>query len=235
VNSQAAREDLAAAMPGSRKKIEVLPNCINLKEFKSRLSSAQLRRSLGLASSSIVVGALANLRPEKDLGTFLLAALAILKRFPTAEFLLIGDGPEANSLKQFAGDLGILESVHFLRDRSDVPDLLATLDILILSSYTESFPNAILEAMAMGKPVVATNVGGVSELVWEGQTGYLVPPKDPEAIAERVLGLCQDPARRLQMGKSARLRVESEFSVSELIKRLERFYTQSLDERCAVT
>ena len=111
------------------------------------------------------------------------------------------------------------------------PDLVAALDILVMSSYTESFPNAILEAMAMGKPVVATNVGGIPELIEEGQTGFLVPPRDPKAIADRVLSLCRDSARRLQMGRAARARVESNFTVQAVTARLEGIYARSLRER----
>ena len=136
-----------------------------------------------------------------------------------------------NKLKSLANDLGLSQSVHFLGERPDVPDLLSALDILVMSSYTESFPNAILEAMAMGKPVVATNVGGIPEVVEEGQTGFLVPPRDPKAIADRVLSLCRDSARRLQMGRAARARVEDNFTVQSVSARLEGIYVRSLRER----
>lgn len=231
VNSSAAGRDLAGLESGSGRRIDVLPNCINLQEFEPKLSSQEVRRELGLSPESLVIGALGNLRPEKDLETFLLAARDILNAIPSAEFLVIGDGPARNKLKRLADDLHLSESVHFLKERSDVPDLLATLDILVMSSYTESFPNAILEAMARGKPVVATNVGGIPELVEEAQTGFLVPARDPKAIAERVLYLCRDPARRLQMGRAARARVKSNFTVRDVTARLEDIYDRSLRER----
>jgi L-malate glycosyltransferase len=231
VNSRAAGHDLAGLDPVNRRRIEVLPNCINLQEFESKLPPGEIRRQLGLSSRSSVIGVLGNLRPEKDLETFLLAARGILDAIPSAEFLVIGDGPAGNKLKCLADDLRLSESVHFLSERSDVPDLLAALDILVMSSYTESFPNALLEAMAMGKPVVATNVGGIPELVEEGQTGFLVPPRDPEAIADRVLCLCRDSARRLQMGRAARARVESTFTVERVTAGLEGIYARSLPER----
>lgn len=232
VNSRAACRDLVGLESGSGGRIEVLPNCINLQEFEPKLSPGEVRRELGLSPRSIVIGALGNLRPEKDLETFLLAARDILNAIPSAEFLVIGDGPARDSLKRLASDLCLSESVHFLSDRSDVPDLVAALDILVMSSYTESFPNAILEAMALGKPVVATNVGGIPELVDEGETGFLVPPRDPKALADRVLYLCRDSARRLQMGRAARMRVESDFTVQEVTARLEGIYAGSLRERC---
>jgi glycosyltransferase involved in cell wall biosynthesis len=231
VNSRAAGCDLDSLKSGSRRRIDVLPNCIDLQEFETRLSPGEVRRELGLSSRSIVIGALGNLRPEKDLETFLLAARGILDAIPSAEFLVIGDGPAGDKLKLLADDLHLSDSVRFLGERSDVPDLLATLDILVMSSYSESLPNAILEAMAMGKPVVATNVGGVPELVEEGETGFLVPPRDPKAIADRVLSLCRDSARRLQMGRAARARVESTFAVQNVTARLEGIYVRSLRER----
>jgi len=231
VNSRAVGHDMAGLESGSRRRIDVLPNCIDLDEFESKLSPGEIRRKLGLSPRSIVIGTLGNLRPEKDLETFLLAARGIVDAIPTAEFLVIGDGPAANKLKWLADDLHLSESVRFLGDRSDVPDLVAALDILVMSSYTESFPNAILEAMAMGKPVVATNVGGIPELVEEGQTGFLVPPRDPKAIAYRVLSLCRDSARRLQMGRAARERVESNFTVQDVTAKLEGIYVRSLRER----
>jgi glycosyltransferase involved in cell wall biosynthesis len=230
VNSRAAGCDLYSLKSGSRRRIEVLPNCVDLHEFKPRLSSGEIRRELSLSPRSIVIGVVGNLRPEKDVETFLLAARGILNAIPSTEFLVIGDGPEGNKLKWLVDDMHLTKSVHFLSERSDIPDLLATLDILVMSSYTESFPNAILEAMAMGKPVVATNVGGIPELVEEGETGLLVPPRDPKAIADRVLSLCQDSPRRLQMGRAARARVESHFTVQDVTARLEDIYVRSLRE-----
>jgi glycosyltransferase involved in cell wall biosynthesis len=231
VNSSAVGDDMAGRKSGSRGQIEVLPNCIDLEEFEPKLSAGEIRRELGLSPRSILIGTLGNLRPEKDLETFLLAARRILDANPSAEFLVIGDGPAANKLKALAGDLRLSESVRFLGERPDVPDLLAALDILVMTSYTESFPNAILEAMAVGKPVVATNVGGIPEVVEEGQTGFLVSPRDPKALADRVISLCRDSARRLQMGRAARARVENNYTVQAVATKLEEIYARSLRER----
>jgi len=230
VNSCAAGRDLDSLKSGSRRRIEVLPNCIDLQEFEPRLSRGQVRREFGLSARSIVIGALGNLRPEKDLETFLFAARGILDAIPAVQFLIVGDGPGANKLKRLADDLHLSAALQFLGERSDVPDLLAALDILMISSYSESFPNAILEAMSMGKPVIATNVGGIPELVEEGETGFLVPPKDPMAIADRALSLCRDSARRLRMGQAARARVESNFTVKDVTAKLEGIYGRSLRE-----
>jgi len=230
VNSYAANHDLLGLASARRQFIDVLPNCINLQEFEPKLTPVQVRRELALSPKSILVGVLGNLRPEKNLETFLMAARRILDVLPSTEFLVIGDGPARHRLEQLASDLLLSESIHFLRDRSDIPDLLAALDIFVMTSYTESFPNAILEAMAMAKPVVATRVGGVPELVEEGKTGFLVPPRDPEAVANRVLHLCRDDAQRLRMGRAARARVEREFTVQQISAKLQRIYARSLEQ-----
>jgi L-malate glycosyltransferase len=234
-NSRAASTDLFGRASGNYIKIELLPNCIDLKEFESRQSPTAVRLQLGLSSTSMVVAALGNLRPEKDLPTFLRAARKIVDVIPSAEFLVIGDGPEKNQLQQLADELDLKKSVHLLGDRSDVADLLGAADILVMCSQTESFPNAILEAMAMRKAVVATNVGGIPELVQEGMTGFLVPPSDPEAIANHVLSLCQDAAQREQMGQTARKRVEDNFTVENVVARLESIYSRFLREHSGAT
>jgi glycosyltransferase involved in cell wall biosynthesis len=231
VNSRAACNDVIGPESAIRNRVELLPNCIDLREFEPRLSSAEVRRELGVSPNSIVIAALGNLRPEKDLETFLLAARHILDVIPSAEFLLIGDGPERDRLKQTVDELHLTKQVYFLSDRSDVADLLGAIDILVMSSSTESFPNAILEAMAVGRPVVATNVGGIPELVEEGQTGFLVPVRDPTAIADRVLCLYRDSDRRQRMGRAARARVESNFTVEDIVARLDGIYSSFLRER----
>jgi glycosyltransferase involved in cell wall biosynthesis len=231
VNSRAVGQDMAGVESGGRSKIDILPNCIDLDKFEHNSSIQEIRRELGLSPTSILIGALGNLRPEKNLETFLMAARSIADAIPSAEFLVIGDGPEGNELKSLANDLHLSESVHFLGERPDVPDLLAALDILVMSSYSESFPNAILEAMAAGKPVVATNVGGIPEVVEEGQTGFLVPARDPEAMSDRILLLCRDSVLRLQMGRVARARVESNFTVQAVTAKLEGIYVRALRER----
>jgi glycosyltransferase involved in cell wall biosynthesis len=200
-NSQAASQHLVGLGAAGRKKVEVLPNCINLQEFKPRLPVTEVRRQLGIPERAPLLGALGNLRPEKDLGTFLHAARRIRTQLADARFLLIGDGPERGRLEQLTADLGLSDAAHFLGDRKDIPDLLAALDLLIVSSKTESFPNVILEAMAVGRPVVATRVGGTPEVIEDGRTGFLVPPGNSDALAERAVSLLRNPSLRQEIRK----------------------------------
>ena len=230
-NSRAAGTCRIGLLPGQSKKVALVPNSIDLEEFHPAVSADQVRNQLGVADNTPLVGSLAPLRPEKDLATFLRAAAAVSAVAPEARFLLIGDGSERQKLESLAEDLGLSGRVLFLGDRNDVPDLLAALDVCVLSSLTESFPNAVLEAMAMGRAVVATNVGGIPELVEEGTTGYLVPPGDADAMARRILELLRDPAQRRAMGGAGRARVEREFTPARMKQKLEGLYDRLLRER----
>jgi len=205
-----------------------IPNSIDLDLFRPAISSTEVRRNLGLGDNAPVIGLLAALRPEKDVGTFLRAAAHVSTQIPDARFLVIGDGSERPSLERLAAELRLSGRALFLGDQSNVENLLASLDIAVLSSVTESMPNAVLEAMAVGRPVVATRAGGTHELVRDGETGYLVPVRDPEAMSEKILKLLRDPERRLAMGRAGRARVEREFSGTRMREELRTLYGSTL-------
>jgi glycosyltransferase involved in cell wall biosynthesis len=229
-NSRAAATSLFSERHNGSK-VTIIPNSVDRNEFRSTVSPAEIRRELGLREGVPLVGVLASLRPEKDLQTFLGAAARVGKEMPEAQFLVIGDGTERSKLEQCAFDLGLSDRILFLGDRTEVANLLAALDVFVLSSLSESLPNAALEAMTMGRPVVATNVGGMPELVVDGETGYLVPSRDTEAMARRILELLRNPERRCAMGQAGLERARQHFS-SEVIKiRLESLYDRLLRER----
>ena len=228
VNSEAARQHLVGLRPRSRQKVAILPNCIDLEKLKPRLPMKEVREQLRIPIAVPLVGVLGNLRPEKDVGTFIRAAKHIRMDLPDARFLLIGDGSERESLMKLAAELGLSDTTYFLGDRRDVPDLLAALDVLVLTSTTESSPNAILEGMAVGLPVVATNIGGIPELVTHGLTGYLFPPGDARVLAGFVVHLMREPSLRQKMGSAGRERVERDFSVATVLKKLGAFYNEML-------
>ena len=169
---------------------------------------------LGIQPGDRVVGILAVFRPEKDHATFLRAARIVADRIPAARFVLAGDGPGRDELEALTRELGLEERVVFAGLRSDVEDVLASLDVVVLSSFTiECFPYAILEAMAMGVPAVCTAVGGLPEMIEDGVTGRLVPPKDPAALAEGIIDVLSDEDRRRAMGVAARERLERNFTL----------------------
>ncbi len=169
---------------------------------------------LGIRPGDRVVGILAVFRPEKDHETFIRAARIVADRIPEARFVLAGDGPGREELEALTRELGLEERLVFAGLRSDVEDVLASLDVVVLSSFTiECFPYAILEAMAMGVPAVCTAVGGLPEMIEDGVTGRLVPPKDPAALAEGIIDVLSDEDRRRAMGVAARERLERNFTL----------------------
>lgn len=199
-------------------KIRVIPNGV--------AHPAGGEAPLGLAGDGLgqfegagpVVGIVAALRPEKDHPTLLRAARLVIDEIPQARFLVIGDGPARPELEQLATRLGIVDQVIFTGARADVPELLSVIDVFTLSSFTvECAPMALLEAMAAARPAVCTAVGGVPDILVEDVTGYLVPPRDPRALAAALLRVLRDPERARQMGRAARQRLESEFSLDRCV------------------
>ncbi|MCA1704459.1 MAG: glycosyltransferase [Actinobacteria bacterium] len=206
-------------------KVRIIHNGIDPAQFPYTPDSQRgstLALSLGIAAEHAVVGIVAVLRPEKDHATFLQAARLVLERIPRARFLVVGDGPLRSELTRLAGELGITGSVIFTGSRSDVRDLLPLVDVFALTSTTECFPMALLEAMAIGRPAVCTAVGGVPEIIDEAVTGHMVPPRDPAALADRLVDLLSDPARARVMGRAARMRLESEFTLQRSVCNAER-------------
>ena len=174
-----------------------------------------LAASFGITPGQFVVGIVAVLRPEKDHETFLRAAAVVAAERPDVRFLIVGDGPIRAPLESLATALGIASAVVFLGSRTDVNELLPLMDVFVLSSYTECCPNSLLEAMANGRAAVCTAVGGVPEMIEEGVTGFLAPPRNPDALGQRILEALSDPEALAAMGRAARLRLETTFSLAQ--------------------
>jgi len=212
-------------------KIRRIYNGIDAERFAPRAASPELARSLGLPPGATVIGAVGNLHPWKGQDTLLRAAARIREVRPDAWFLLIGEGIAQNDLQQLATQLGICEQTIFAGIRQDIPELLALMDVYVLPSQHESLPNAVMEAMACARPVVATAVGGVPELISDGVTGLLVPPGDPAAMANAVLRVLGAPALGAALGNAARERAVSKFSCDRLVENMAALYEDVLDGR----
>ena len=222
-NSEAAAERLRVEGVPERK-IRVIPNGIEPRMFPGREYSSRLRR----------IAMVACLREEKRIDVLIAAAPRLLARYPDAELLIAGDGTCRDALVQQARELGIQERIRFLGHRDDVPQVLSDADIFVLPSRSEAFPNSVMEAMASGLPVVASAVGGIPELVVDGQTGRLVPPGDPDALAAALLNLMERPELAADFGRAGRLRIEETYSFTRMVNQFETLYLTELDARTSL-
>jgi glycosyltransferase involved in cell wall biosynthesis len=211
----------------------IVPNGIALEHFRpaSTEMRRQLLRMLGLAEDAFLIGNVGRLNWTKDQIGLIRAFRQVSTRHPTAALLLIGDGELRADLERFAGQEGVRHAVHFLGDRSDVRELLQGLDLFVLSSASEGYSMALLEACAVALPIVATDVGGNGEIIQSGRSGQLVPPGEPDALAEAMLLLLAEPHRASAYGRAARAWVEKHGSLETMAERYERLYLEC--ETCA--
>lgn len=198
-------------------KVHVIYNGIDTDRFAPQ-DTGEARRRLGIAADAPVVGILAALRPEKNHELFLAGAQRILAQLPAARFVVVGDGPKRAELEALASQLGIASAVHFLGTRSDVPAVLAACDVVGLTSHNEAAPVSILEALSVGCPVVASDVGSVRETVQDGETGRIFPAGDLDEYVAATLVLLKDSATRRRMGASGRRLVVDRWSLVAMVR-----------------
>jgi len=183
-----------------------------------------VRQELGLEPTHSVVGTVCGLRPEKELDTALRALGRLAPHRPGLRFVVVGDGPERGRLERLADDLGVPAIFLGHRANDEMPDLLAAMDVLVLTSRFEGMPLAVLEWMAAGKAIVATRVGGIPATLKDGDEAVLVPPRDDVTLADEVARLLDDPAERRRLGEAARRRQLEQFRFDQTIARLEALY-----------
>lgn len=230
VNSEAVRAFLVGSGVPARK-IVTLYNGLDPARVEPpvNFNEEEVRASLGLPPERPLVTIVANLQHEvKDHRTFLRAARRVKESVTDAAFVLAGEGDLTEALHAYAAELGLAGDVFFTGRCTRVAELLAVSDVCVLSSKAEGFSNSILEYMAASRPVVVTDVGGAREAVVEGETGFVVPPGDDEASAERVTLLLSDPERARLMGERGRRRVEERFSCAAQLAGVEGLYDELL-------
>ncbi|MCD6359292.1 MAG: glycosyltransferase [Armatimonadetes bacterium] len=226
VNSMAVWEDTIERDHIDPKKLVLIHNGVDKHTFDSvRHFRKEARKKLGIKPREKVIIVIANLILYKGHSDLLKAARKVLKHIPKALFLLVGeDRGIGGNLKRISIDFGIASKVRFLGLRDDIPQLLAVSDISVLPSHEEGFSNVILESMAAALPIVATNVGGNSEAVVNGVTGWLVPPKNPDAMAEKIVDLLHDPQKARSWGKQGRKRVNKKFTIERMVQEHIKLY-----------
>lgn len=209
VVSTAIKAQFLTLVPSARSKITVIHNGADTNQFEPRPMIDDGEWQTDTPQKGLVVGTVSRLSPEKGVGYFVEAASEILRELPDTRFLVVGDGPLRNELEGRAPH----QQMRFVGAQSDVAAWLNRMDIFVLSSLAEGFPLAIAEAMACELPVVASDVGGVFEIVVQGETGMRVPPGDAHALAGAVLELLRDDAKRERFGRAGRKRVQDLFTV----------------------
>ncbi|MBI4639350.1 MAG: GT4 family glycosyltransferase PelF [Candidatus Tectomicrobia bacterium] len=207
-------------------KIILIPNGIDTLRFES--IDPHFSRKIfnhNLLWNKKVIGNVSRLAPVKDHETLIRSFALVEERHPEACLAIVGEGPERPELERLAWQMNLNPKVSFLGLRNDIPELLSAMDIFVLSSLSEGFPVALLEAMAAGLPVVATDVGGNREIVVHGETGLLVPPKSGNELAEAISYLLSNEREAAKMGQAGRKRVRQLFSFDKMIERYEAVYT----------
>lgn len=214
---------------GARVPVDVVQNGIPVDRFRPDPDAGRrMRRDLGIPEDSPVLGTVAVFRTQKRLDAWLRVAAEIRADDPSVRCLLVGDGPLRAELETAARELGLTDAVAWPGLRSDVRPYLAAMDVYLMSSAFEGLPLALLEAMAMELPVVATAVGGIPEVVVEGETGHLIDPDHPDRLAPPTAALLTDAERRRRMGRAGRDRVESRFGMARMAREIEQIYRRVL-------
>jgi glycosyltransferase involved in cell wall biosynthesis len=228
VNADALR--LEGEQRGMRCRWALLQNGVDTEHFRLAPPDPAARAALGLDPRRPVVGTIGRLEDRKGHDQLLRAACAMLAggNGCRPQIVIVGDGPLREELQAQAESLGVADSVRFAGTVADVRPSLAAMDVFVLPSHAEGMSNALMEAMAAARPVVATAVGGNTEVVVDGKTGVLIPPADPTAIADAIAALLRDPARAAGLGAAAREFVTQRFGARARVAELEQLYQERL-------
>lgn len=225
--SEALRRNLTDALGIGDEKITRIYNGIHYEHFRSNGDKGSLFKSrLGIPEGVPLIGTAARLAPQKGLGIFLEASRIIIDEGRPCLFLVAGEGPMKEELENRVKSLNLKESVLFPGRVDDIAEFLSCLDIFVLPSLSEGLSITLLEALAAEKPVVASRVGGIPEIVIDGVTGSLVPPGDPVSLAAKVMEHLDNPEHSKSMGIQGRHRVKDYFALEDMVKRTEELYKE---------
>ncbi|MGD8239943.1 MAG: glycosyltransferase family 4 protein [Armatimonadota bacterium] len=228
-NSRAVKQHMVEqGVPAER--IDVVYNAIDVRSFSRTLSTEEAKRRLDLNPGHFVVGTTAHLSPKKGHTDLLAAARHVIERVPDAHFVFLGDGPLRSQLTACAEEWGIASRVSFLGFRRDVAEVMSAYDVFVLASWWEPFGLVFVEAMALGVPVITTRAGGAPEVVLEGQTGMLVPPRDAEALTEAIVHLAESPDVCRSMGLAGPARA-ADFDIAPKSRDVLAVYKASIEAK----
>jgi glycosyltransferase involved in cell wall biosynthesis len=229
--SQAGLERYVRMGAVPRHKIRYIPNGVDTERFKPNLEDRlKFRKELGV--DGFVWLAVGRFDPPKDYPSMLQAFARVVHKHSNTILLIAGDGPLRKTMENLARELGIEKRTKFLGIRRDIPQLMNAADAYVMSSSREGMPNVLLEASATGLPIVATDVGGNREIVLDGVTGFLVPPRNPEALARAMLRIMDlSDEERKEMGERARKHIEVKFNLDRVVDLWEILYYELLEKK----
>ncbi|MCZ6802327.1 MAG: glycosyltransferase [Nitrospirae bacterium] len=225
------RKDLIANQGLDPSRVISIPTGVDLEVFSLSQVQGDFRAEIGVDHSTCLIGTVAFLRSYKGIHVCLDAIRDLHREFPHILFIVVGDGPQSHFLKEKVKVLGIENIIRFMGFRKDISTILASLDIFIMGSLDgEGVPQALIQAMAMEVPVVATFAGGIPEVLAHEETGFLVPPNDSEALKKHIDLLVRNPSLRSEMGKKGRELVVEKFSLQGMAERVEQWYSQIIPQ-----
>jgi glycosyltransferase involved in cell wall biosynthesis len=208
-------------------RVAAFPIGIDVDQFKPGRPDRDLRHELKQPPEHRLVGLISYLRSYKGHEYFIEAAARVLSQAKDVTFLIVGEGPEEARLRERIASLGLSSNVRMLGFRDDLLNVFRSLDLFVIPSVEgDTIPQVLMQALAMGLPVVSTTVGSIPDVVQDGRTGFVVPPRDAGALAGRILVLLEDAALRAEMGRRGRALVEQEYSLSRMLDRLEEVYAK---------
>lgn len=211
-------------------KVTMLGNCVDFEKYsQSNVSGKQIREREDFPADAFIFGTVGRLAPTKGQISLIRAFSKVKQKLPAAYLVFVGDGSLKEALQAEAKNMGIASSVCFLGYREDIPELLSAMDCFVLPSIAEGLPCVILEAMAAGVPCIASVVGGIPEIITDNKTGFLVPPKDEQALAKKMIDVAEKPEQEImRIVNTARDLVRSSYSCEKFSKRLENLYKAEL-------
>jgi glycosyltransferase involved in cell wall biosynthesis len=229
--SQDMADEAIAARVVPRRKIRVIDNGVDMTRFRDAGNPAALRAALGIPTNAPVIGTAGRLTEIKRQDMLIRSFARLKQRFPEARLVLVGDGPLRDELGRLAQELGVADAVHFAGYTTDPQYYHHMFDIFALTSRSEGVPQALIEAGVAGRPVIATRVGGIPEMIVDGESGLLIDPGDVDALTEGLCRLVSDPGLARRLGEAARVSVEARFDVARMADEYHHDYLELMASR----
>ena len=234
--SEVIRKNIVDTHPVSPEKVVVVHHGVDLSRYNPESIDRHLQRQrLGYSEKHLVLGIIGRLQPSKGYYEFLQMAATIRLEYPQSRFLIVGEAShgeqaQAQKILDYIHEHNLADVVQHSGYREDIPEVLAVMDIFVFPSHAEAFGLVLIEAMAMAKPVISSNCDGVPEIVVDGHSGLLTPPKDAERLIHVTRQMIDDSARRAQLASNARRRIVEKFNVEKMMQKIRELYMQAVNE-----